>query len=70
MVIFKETLDDVTMLGLMKMVYHFPVEYYFWNDHKLNYDYEYFEDLPDSFKINTIALKYSDKVIYVFLEKA
>lgn len=69
MVVFKETVEDCTILGTMKMVYYFPVMYYLWNDREHAYNYTYFEDLPDQFKVNTISLKYSLKTISVYVEE-
>lgn len=69
MVVFKETLEDCTMLGIMKMIYHFPVMYYLWNECEHTYDYTYFEDLPEQFKVNSITLKYNLKIISVYIEE-
>lgn len=68
MVVFKETLEDCTMLGLMKMVYSFPVIYYIWNEREMTYDYTDFEHLPDQFRVTSISLKYSLKIISVFIQ--
>lgn len=69
MVVFKESLEECTMLGIMKVVYHFPVYYYLWNKDEQVYSYEYFEDLPKQFKVISITLSYKNKIISVYLEE-
>ena len=70
MVVMKETLDDCTMLGLMKMVYNFPVMYYLWNEREGVYDYIDYDHLPEQFRVNSLSLKYGLKIISVYIQEA
>lgn len=69
MVVFKETMEDCTMLGIMKMVYGFPIMYYIWNQREQTYDYTDYENLPEQFRVNSISLKYSIKIISVYIQE-
>ena len=70
MVVMKETVRERTILGILEMIYNYPVMWYIWDKRKGVYTYTDYDHLPGQFNVNRVSLDYGLKIISVKFEEA